>query len=190
MIKILAISGSLRKNSYNSALLRAMVHIAPENVSVELFNGLGELPLFNPDIEEQEFPSVMHFRNQLASFDGVVIASPEYAHGITGVMKNALDWVVGSGELVYKPVALLNAAPHAKHAYAAIRETLQVMTAFIDPLASQVLPSTGKKLSDEEILLNPELRAALQQSLFSLSQTIISRKAHNDSSTHAAWNLF
>lgn len=190
MIKILAISGSLRKNSYNSALLRAMIKLAPENVSVEFFYGLGELPLFNPDSEELEIPSVIHFRNQLASHDGIVIASPEYAHGVTGAMKNALDWVVGSGELVYKPVAVINAAPHATYAYASIIETLRVMTADIDPVASKVLPSAGQKLSTDEIYTHKEISNALRSTLVSLAQTIRSRDAATSSEKNASWNLF
>lgn len=106
-MKILAISGSLRAASLNSALLRAIARLAPPDISVQLFADLGDLPLFNPDIEATDPPVVARFRAQLLAADAVLIASPEYAHGITGAMKNALDWMVGSQVFVNKPVALL-----------------------------------------------------------------------------------
>jgi NAD(P)H-dependent FMN reductase len=126
-IRILAISGSLRAISLNTALLRAATSLAPEGVAISLYGGLGDLPHFNPDLEGAEPPSVLDFRTQLQRSDGVLISSPEYAHGVPGVLKNALDWLVGSGELVGKPVALLNASPRATHAQASLIETLTTM---------------------------------------------------------------
>ncbi|MGZ5077900.1 MAG: NADPH-dependent FMN reductase, partial [Methylobacter sp.] len=87
----LAISGSLRAASLNSALLRAVVALAPSAVCVELYTGLGNLPLFNPDLEIAGSPAATDFYAHLVEAAGVIIASPEYAHGVTGVMKNALD---------------------------------------------------------------------------------------------------
>ena len=113
MIRLLAISGSLRKFSSNTALLRAAAILAPQDVEISVYGDLGILPHFNPDLEGFEPQSVLDFRSQLQMADGVLIASPEYAHGITGVIKNAFDWVVGSGEFVHKPVALLNASSRA-----------------------------------------------------------------------------
>src|SRR5690348_328025 len=100
MLQILAISGSLRKASSNTALLRAAAALAPVDVKISLCKSLGDLPHFNPDLEGVEPASVLEFRSQLLEADGVLIASPEYMHGITGVMKNALDWIAGSGEFV------------------------------------------------------------------------------------------
>ena len=96
MVKILAISGSLRKASLNSALLRAVARITPAGIEVELFRGLGELPLFNPDIEVPEPAAVAILREQIMASGALLIASPEYAHGVSGVIKNALDWMVGN----------------------------------------------------------------------------------------------
>src|SRR5438105_3467377 len=115
-MRILTISGSLRSASSNTTLLRAAAALAPEGVEIILYDGLGDLPHFNPDLEEANLPSVMDFRARLRAADGVLISSPEYAHGVPGVMKNALDWVVGSGEFVDKPVALLNASPRSTYA--------------------------------------------------------------------------
>ena len=96
-IRVLAISGSLRSASANTAVLRAAVALAPDDVAIALYDGLAELPHFNPDLDgDVAPPSVADFRRQLAAADGILISSPEYAHGMPGVLKNALDWLVRS----------------------------------------------------------------------------------------------
>jgi len=90
-MNILAISGSLRAGSINSTLLRATARLAPPDMRIELFADLGDLPLFNPDIEASDPAPVAALRARIIAADAVLIASPEYAHGITGVLKNALD---------------------------------------------------------------------------------------------------
>jgi len=129
MIHILGISGSLRAKSSNTTLLRAAANLAASrDMSITVYGALVELPHFNPDLEGTEPPSVIKFRDTLRNCDGVLISSPEYAHGVPGVLKNALDWIVGSGELVDKPVALLNASPRSTYAQASLRETVTVMS--------------------------------------------------------------
>ncbi|MDY7525186.1 NADPH-dependent FMN reductase [Sphingomonas sp. 10B4] len=127
-IRIAAVSGSLRASSINTALLRTIASGAPEGVSVELVS-LGALPLFNPDLEADLPEAVKVLRATIVAADGVIVASPEYAHGISGVLKNALDWLVGCEGVSGKPVLVLNAAPRAHHAIAALRETLSTMAA-------------------------------------------------------------
>src|SRR5678815_4802212 len=122
-MRILAISGSLRRVSSNTTLLRVVGVLAPAGVEVTLYEGLADLPAFNPDLEGAEPSSVLAFRAQLKEADGVFISSPEYAHGVPGSLKNALDWIVGSGEFVEKPVALINTSPRAFHAQASLTET-------------------------------------------------------------------
>ncbi|MHB8388324.1 MAG: NADPH-dependent FMN reductase [Acidobacteriaceae bacterium] len=89
-MKILALSGSLRAASINSALLRAAVRLSPPELSVTIFSGLGDLPLFNPDCEGYPPVNVTNFRAQVAEADALLIASPEYAHGVTGTIKTRL----------------------------------------------------------------------------------------------------
>lgn len=111
-MNILAISGSLQAGSSNTALLHALRAVAPDTVSVVVYESVEGLPHFNPDRDVPPGPpEVAAFRRLLAAADAVVIASPEYAHSLPGALKDALDWVVGSGELYAKPVALLSAAP-------------------------------------------------------------------------------
>jgi chromate reductase len=114
-MRILAVCGSLQSTSSNLDLLRAAVRLAPEGMEVVLWNRLGELPLFNPDVEmATTLPqTALAWREALASADGVLIASPEYGHSLTGALKNAVDWAIGSGGLYLKPVATTCAAKSA-----------------------------------------------------------------------------
>lgn len=167
-MKVLAISGSLRATSNNSALLRAAARLAPPGIVVELFGDLGKLPLFNPDIETIDPPVVAQFRAQLIAADAVIIASPEYAHGVTGSMKNALDWMVGCEAFVNKPVALFNASPRAVHAQASLKETIMVMSALIVEESSISVPVLGSGLDEAGIIAHPEISQRLVESLLSL----------------------
>jgi len=168
VMKILAISGSLRVASLNSTLLRAAARLAPAGINVVVYRGLGDLPLFNPDIEADDPPPVAELRTQILSADALLIASPEYAHGVTGVMKNALDWMVSCEAFVHKPVALLNASPRAVHAQAALKETITVMSAFFVEEASITVPILGSNLSEDEIVLHPVISASLREALVAL----------------------
>ncbi len=109
--KITALCGSLRTGSINKTLLLAARKIAhTHGADIHLYDGLGGLPIFNPDHEDTDDPNVASYRHALRTSDAVLVASPEYAHGVTGAIKNALDWVVASGEFMQKPVACLNAS--------------------------------------------------------------------------------
>lgn len=167
-MKILAISGSLRNASHNSALLRALARLSPTGIEVALFRELGDLPLFNPDIEDPSPAAVARLRTQLIAADAVVIASPEYAHGITGAMKNALDWMVGSEAFVDKPVALINASPRAVLAQAALKETITTMAAQVVEAACITLPILGSGLDEDGMLADPETATALKKLLHTL----------------------
>ncbi|WP_417924772.1 NADPH-dependent FMN reductase [Collimonas fungivorans] len=176
-MKFLAISGSLRAASHNSALLRAMARLAPAGASVTLYRGLGDLPLFNPDIEASDPAPVADLRSRIVAADALLIASPEYAHGITGAMKNALDWMVGCEAFVLKPVALLNASPRAVHAQASLREIVTMMSAQIVEAASVTVPILGSHLSEDEIVLHPEISATLRGALLSLHAAVLAARS-------------
>jgi len=170
--QILAISGSLRTASLNTALLRAAITLAPEGVEITLYDRLGALPHFNPDLEGTEIPSVKDIRTQLQISDGVLISSPEYAHGIPGVLKNALDWVVGSGELYRKPVALLNASPRAIHAQASLKETLLTMDAPIINEASITVPLPSNQIDETGIISHSEISSVLHKAIVAFVSAI------------------
>jgi chromate reductase len=167
-MQILALSGSLRAASVNSACLRAAVQLAPPMIVVSLFNGLGDLPLFNPDLETKPPQAVLQFRAQVAEADALLIASPEYAHGMTGVIKNALDWLVSFEPFAHKPVAVINTSPRAQHADAALREVLKTMSAIIVEPASITIPLIGTKLDEAGMVSTPAVAAAIQAMLSAL----------------------
>jgi NAD(P)H-dependent FMN reductase len=164
-MRILAISGSLRAASSNTRLIAALAHLAPPGVEVMIYEGLGGLPHFNPDLDGDALPGPAELRRQIGLCDGLVICSPEYAHGVAGSMKNALDWLVPSLEFPETPVALINASPHAVHADAHMRETLGLMNARLVEAASVTIPLQGQPLTPDQLAahtdLGPRIAAAL-----------------------------
>ena len=176
-MRILAISGSLRAGSSNTALLRAAAELAPKTVEVIVYGGLADFPHFNPDLDNGAVPlPVMDFRAKLRASNGVLISSPEYAHGVPGALKNAFDWIVGSGELYAKPLALINASPRSTYAQASLIETLSVMTASVVPEASITLSLRSNKLVEAAILSDPEISGAIRASILVFARVIDSRR--------------
>jgi NAD(P)H-dependent FMN reductase len=171
-IRLLAISGSLRAVSFNTALLRAAIQLAPDDVEIILYTDIASLPFFNPDLEGKEPAPVLNFLKQIRSADGILIASPEYAHGVTGVLKNALDWLVSGEEFVGKPVALFNTSPRANHAYAALKETITVMSARIVNEASICVALLGTQLDAAGIVAHPEISRAVRKSIVDFTHAI------------------
>jgi NAD(P)H-dependent FMN reductase len=169
-MKVLGISGSLRRASLNSALLRTAARIAPEGMQVRVLAGLGELPLFNPDLEADVPAAVAALRREVDAADALLIATPEYARGVSGTIKNALDWLVSHEGFVGKPVALLNASPRAHHAQAALRETLRTMSAVLIEEASVAIPLLGAGLDEEAMRHAPAVAIPLAQALQALAQ--------------------
>jgi chromate reductase, NAD(P)H dehydrogenase (quinone) len=166
-MRILAISGSLRARSANSAVVQAAAKLAPPGMEVVLYRELGTLPHFNPDLEAAGPPApVEALRRHIGRSQGLLICSPEYARGVPGAMKNALDWLVGSVEFPDMPVALINASPRSTSADAQLRLTLATMSARLVEAASITLPLLGRNLDADGIVadaaLSGELRAALE----------------------------
>lgn len=152
--KILAISGSTRQRSTNLNLINAIIGLFSYEADIKLFQGLSDLPHFNPDIDTETSPkSVLDFRTQLSNADGVLICTPEYAMGVPGTLKNAIDWTVSSMEFSNKPVALITASSSGHKAHISLLETLRVIQANI-PQDSQLVISfaqtkvTGNKIID------------------------------------------
>jgi chromate reductase, NAD(P)H dehydrogenase (quinone) len=170
MIRIVGISGSLREQSSNSALLRAAATVAPEGIAVELYRGLGDLPHFNPDHEADPPATVLALHDLLTRADGFVVSTPEYAHGVPGSLKNGLDWLVGTTALSGKPFALFNASARAAIAQASLVETLKTMDARHIPDATLTLPLLGQKLDDAAIAAHAEWTAQIAAALTALAR--------------------
>jgi chromate reductase len=134
-MKILAISGSLQAKSQNVALLELAAASAPTDVDFILSDALRDLPHFNPDLEAAGVPeSVTRWRQELAECDAVLIACPEYGHSLPGVLKNGIDWAIGSGELEQKVVAITAAVPglgRGRRGLQALGDTLAAVSATI-----------------------------------------------------------
>ena len=144
-------------------------------VEVKQTRALHELPPFNSDQESENVPpAVLDWRAELASADAIVFATPEYAFGIAGALKNSLDWVVGSGELVGKPVVLIAAstlASGASLALEALERTIRVMSA--DVLGTLSVPHVRAKLDGEGRVTDVSTSAALEDLAMKLIERVI-----------------
>jgi NAD(P)H-dependent FMN reductase len=170
-MRLLAISGSLRRASTNTTALEALARLAPEGVKALVYRDLAKLPPFNPDddIEGKRKPEpVETLRALVDASDALVIATPEYAHGVPGALKNALDWLVASETFAGKPVVLINVSPRAFHAQASLREILATMAARLIPEAFASLSLAGKSLSPDEVLADPANLRKLKEALDAL----------------------
>ncbi len=180
VVAILGISGSLRASSSNTAVLAAAAALASDDLAVGLFTELGTLPFFNPDLDGEGMsppPAVAAFRQRVLAADALLICSPEYAHGVPGALKNALDWLVSVPELVYKPVGLLNASPRSTHAQASLAETLRTMSLTLVPDACVPVPVAGRSLDAAAIAGDAVLATALRGALAALVASVRAQRA-------------
>lgn len=154
MIRFLAISGSLRAASSNTTLLKALAIQAPVDVEIEVCDLIGTLPIFNPDMEGDETPSsVLALAEKVHAADGLIIACPEYAHGIPGGLKNALDWLVSRDEVPFKPVMLAHASHRGQFVLEALSEVLRTMSLDIVEAAFLQVPLLGKSAEDHHRII-------------------------------------
>jgi chromate reductase len=175
-LTFVTVCGSLRAKSSNAALLEAVSVLAPAGVTVERYDGLSTLPPFNPDDDvEPAPPAVSALRARVASADALVISSPEYAHGVPGALKNALDWLVSGVEIFQKPVALLNPSPGSLFAHPQLMETLRTMSATVVDDACLALPIAGRRLDPEGIAADTELSARIRAALDALAAALSAR---------------
>lgn len=166
-MNILAISGSGRAASTNTAMLRAVAAMAAPQHEVTVLAGLGDLPVFSPDLETGALPvAVGKFADMVGRSDGVIIASPEYARAIPGGLKNAIDWLVSRDEIVEKPIALMHASHRGDDMLAQLRLVLSTVS---QRFAGHLLLRLHlMKLSPDEItrhLQAPENREAVAEFL-------------------------
>ncbi|HWD28871.1 MAG TPA: NADPH-dependent FMN reductase [Rhizomicrobium sp.] len=164
MTRLLAVSGSLRAVSTNTALLGAARLLAPVGVEVVFYDGLAQLPHFNPDCDIDPLPpEVAAWRGEVARADGLLISSPEYARGIPGSLKNALDWLVSGPEHPGKPIAFFHASARGVASQAALRLVVETMGMRVVEEAVITIPLLGQQtdvgaVADEH---SAAIRAAL-----------------------------
>ena len=177
MMRVLAIPGSLRATSSNAALLRAASSVAPPGTEVALYDELGSLPHFSPDLDVEPLPPpVAALRARLGAVDALAISSPEYAHGLPGSLKNALDWLVSALEPIGMPVLLVSASPGgAAHAHAQLLEVLRTMSMQVIDGGAHVF--SRAKIDAEGRITAPDLLAALETGLAELAEACAARVA-------------
>ena len=164
---ILALCGSQRARSMSGGLLRACRDLAPDGVTIELFGQHKDFPLFNPERADVP-PGVLALQDAVTAADALLIASPEYAHGVTGTIKNTLDWVVGHAPFAHKPVAVLNPSYQSFHADEALKETLRTMSADLVLDASPRIPVIGSGIDPDAIASTPRFAASIHDALRAL----------------------
>lgn len=163
-MKVLCISGSLRKGSSNQVLLNAWARLAPLGVEAESFGDLGELPLYNPDIDCDPLPKpVIDLREKVAAADALLIASPEYIHALPAACKNLLEWLVSDTRFTGKRVGVLQVDRGSSWAYDSLLEVLRTMSADVVEDACTLLPLSTNRVVVEDILGDPRLVECLQE---------------------------
>ena len=170
-MNLLALSGSLRATSSNAALVRAAARLVPPGVTVEIYDGVAALPHFSPDLDVEPLPAeVCALRAAVGRAGALVIATPEYAHGMPGSLKNALDWLVSAIEPIGKAVLLVSASPGgAAHAHAQFSEVLRTMSMKLVDGGAHVF--SRAKLDAHGEVVDDALLAALRDGLARLVTT-------------------
>jgi len=173
---ILLVSGSTRRRSTNTAVLRTAQAVAPDLVTTALYEGLADLPAFNPDDDHEPLhPVVTDLRRQIAAADAILFCTPEYAGALPGSFKNLLDWTVGGPEISRKPVAWINASSVAAptggaDAHASLATVLGYVDAdIVDPACGR-MPMTRGAVGTDGAVADPEIRQRVTGVLHTLAQ--------------------
>ncbi len=152
---ILGIAGSLRRGSYNAAVLRAAAGLAPGSARIDVFERLGEIPLYDEDVRQRGLPpAAQDLRARIAAADGVLLVSPEYNYSVPGVLKNAIDWASRPPDQPFagKPVAVMGASP-GRLGTARAQYHLRQMFVFLDALVMprpEVMVAGVSRLVDDQ----------------------------------------
>lgn len=151
---VFAMSGSLREGSANTEILHLLKPLLPKNTEYLVYQGIGKLPHYNPDMDQDnESASVKEMRGMIARSNMVIISTPEYAHGIPGSLKNALDWLVSTTLLEKKPIGLIfGSTSLSLFAQDALVEVLKTMNGNVVPDAVINIPGIRNKIEDSSII--------------------------------------
>lgn len=171
--RILAISGSLREGSSNTQLLKQLGQWLPPNISSHIYQDIGKLPHFSPPDADEVIPdSIQQLYQQINEADAVIICTPEYAFGVPGSLKNLLDWTVGPGNFVDKPVAIVTASSVGEHAHASLLTTVGVLSAKIVEGGTLLIPFIRSKMDTAGNITDKSTEQQLQAVLDSLLNAI------------------
>ncbi|RKP46197.1 NADPH-dependent FMN reductase [Pararobbsia silviterrae] len=159
-MRLLAISGSARQRSTNTALLEAMKALAPDGIEIVVLHRLDRLPVFSPDLEHDTPAEVSAFLDHVSRADGLIVASPEYVHAVPGGLKNAIDWLVSRFEIIGKPVVLAHASHRGDEMLASLRRILSTVSSRFSQDLFLRIPLIGKTPEDIAALLRTPPYAA------------------------------
>ncbi|HQV52845.1 MAG: NAD(P)H-dependent oxidoreductase [Flavobacteriales bacterium] len=166
MPNILVINGSTREASTNGLFIKAIIKLAADLAHFTVFPSIADLPQFNPDLDVDPAPiPVSHFRTLLATADGILICTPEYAMGVPGSLKNALDWTVSTADFRAKPVMLVTASLSGEKAQASLIDTLKVIEALLDAETTALVKFARTKVNSEGVITDAEALADVQRAL-------------------------
>jgi NAD(P)H-dependent FMN reductase len=173
--RVLGISGSLRAQSTNTAVLRTAQVVAPDDIAVTLYAGLAGLPPFNPDDDAAPLPpSVEELRSDIRAADALLFSTPEYAGALPGSFKNLLDWTIGDdqpGSIYEKPVAWINASPRgAIHAHESLRLVLGYAHARVIDRACADVPINTADIDGRGLVAGVAARTAIAGALSTLKR--------------------
>ena len=178
MVKILGFAGSLRKDSYNRSLLRAAQAVAPSDMTVEIFD-LIDVPLYNADVEAAgDPPAVAAFKAAIAAADGVLIATPEYNHGVAAVTKNAVDWASRpphTAPLGGKPVGIIGASPGmvgSARGQSQLRQAFEFTNSYCMPQPEVLVSKAHEKFDAEGALTDEGTRVFLGKYMAALGDWV------------------
>jgi chromate reductase len=170
--KIVGISGSTRQNSSNLNVLKAIAALFNDRIEMSFFEGIGALPQFNPDDTDADIPLVAQFRKQISDAHGVIICTPEYAHGVPGALKNAIDWTVTTNEFSQKPTALITASSDGRFGHAALLETLRTIEAKNVSQQQLIIPFIKTKMGLDNTITDVTTLSAIKELVQQLLLTI------------------
>lgn len=164
MKNILAIQGSTRQNATSNLLIKAIARLYESQLTIIVYNQIASLPHFNPDDDHEKVANeVLEFRKQIQQADGVLICTPEYAHGVPGTLKNAIDWTVSSADLYQKPTALITASTDGSFGHTAMLEILKAIGAQSAAHLNLCISFIKTKVSNEGEITHAETLALVRQ---------------------------
>jgi chromate reductase len=176
--KVLAISGSTKRSSINRSLIEAIIDLSAESLDITAYDGIANLPQFNPDDDGDDVASeVSDFRQQLNNAEGVIICTPEYAHGVPGTLKNAIDWTVSSSQFPRKPTLLITASTDGQWGHKALLETLRAVDAENIDMLQLLIQFAKTKISAEGKITDEKTLSEVKRLIAALIQTINDRAA-------------
>ncbi|WP_327488612.1 NADPH-dependent FMN reductase [Telluribacter sp.] len=163
---VVAIPGSTRQKSVNHSLIKAITELTAQRLEITVYDGLGRLPQFNPDDDQENVAAnVSDFRQLLREADGILICTPEYARGVPGTLKNAIDWTISSGEFPHKPTLLITASTDGTFGHRALMETLKAIEAKNIDNLQLVIQHAKTKISNENRITDESTRHAVEELL-------------------------